>query len=201
MARRGVKPGQRAWFYNEGQVILGDGADATIQDVMNFGDIEVDETLVQRQRSEYYLERIIFWYNVSFVGSGSLLVQAQDIVRTRLGQIEISEWDTELADGQVQAPDYLANDFARIYQEDEHLAWNTRAFAYDGGALIVNSGESTSDAVGLPVPREAHKWDINVKTRIFEEQSIVFMLGARFPSADKTFTATWSTKCLLRRGK
>lgn len=198
MARRRVTS-DRAWYYNEGQLVCTNDDDANIQDLMLFSDIEVD-TALTRERSEFYIQRMILWFSLTYAASGEAINIDRTIASLRVGQIDPDLWEKDVDEGFVQSPDFVSEDWARIYQEADFSVGTNAPLVRNGAALIVDDSP-TGTAVAYPIPPADHVWDLSFKSRLFEEKQIALMLGTRFPGSGKSIICTWRVKFLLQRGR
>lgn len=208
MARRRIT-GDRAWLMGgvAFQLVVGSPGNSDSFPLISFDDIETDEAKVMRERSEWVLTRIIFWYRLSVFLPGNSQVASASVF-TRLGQVDD---DVDINDAADLENGYNLNKWGRVYQDDWQQAWQPQHLtgnnpeANVGMRLLVDTNsESTTNAWGFPVPNQVRKWDLNVKTRIREASSIVCQIGTDGvfgAPAGLLVNCSTAYKVLLQRGK
>lgn len=203
MARRRLKPGQTAWFYTNGSITLDPGVgsqETAFQSIVNFGDVEDNDVLLVREKSEYYLERLIIWFRLDFDSPGNLLGEGQ-LTNIRVGQVNFEQFELMTEANNYSDPDWGANDFIRIYQEDWFPMPHHRPYVFDGGAVSVST-EATADERAYVSVAPMYKWDLSVKTRMYEAHSIILQLATLNTGNNADFySVVWMSKSLWRRGK
>lgn len=203
MARQRVNP-DRAWFYREDTNVLTLAVPAVVVSapivVVNFEDLEGDiQTDLVRERSEWYTERIIMWFNV--VWNPDTAPVNPTMYGVRLGQID----DTEGADtSSLFFTEQQAQRFGRIYQEDLIQIYPSESILVSEPAGLVGTSEALeAGSRGYLAVQAMHKWDLNVKSRVRVDASIVIQHGpmsANVFNADEFFLE-YGLKILFRRGR
>lgn len=207
MARRRVSP-QRAWLADDRSdsftvSLSGTPVVTTYLELIDFNDLESNESLVARERSEYYFERLIVWFempeNLPNSASTPNLPMAMAIFTGDEAQFGADPSD--LKSVSVLSASVL-NEMSRCLQQDVFEQFNAQTLFYDNTLIHVDSsGEPNLSAAGYPIPRTIMKYDLNAKFRLAESDSLWFGLSAEAPFAGDEYSFRVWYKALLRRGR
>lgn len=209
MARTGKV--DRAWSLTRGSeafTVQSNGTTnvAEIVQVVGFSDIHGDEQTLQEEKSEWYLERVLLWYRLSYFSADGGLDKSDTPMFFRLGTGQISnlggpptylQISTE-ADGWDEYTQW-----ARVLHDDIWWVWQSRQQFYNNNSLLVDTGV-TANARGfhsIQVPKMA---DLTPRCRLFEDVDLLIAYGAAIPENvvdGETYACQWWSKCLWRHSR
>lgn len=195
--RRRTSRLNKGWMYTSDVTVLsGTNVPMSTSDICVFGDLGVDEGVIQRERSDYAMRRLLLWGVCTVSAGGAFITQALFDLRIRIGTIRLDDLDG--ADtAAMSPPDYAANLFGRIFWERNVAIWKSQGLPYSADTLVTDGGPATF--VAFPQPPYQFSLDIQLNARLTEEQNLVLMLGTDQDDDDISYGCFWNAKMLCTK--
>jgi len=206
MARGRVSP-DRAWLYNRGtaQLVVDTLSNpvvvAEVSEICNFDDIESDEALIGREKSEFVMLRLMLWYRWFYTPADQTDQGQRHGIpfNVRVGQLGVDVDVTAVEQWSATS----ASMYARIYQEAAHWGYARRLAAWDTNGIERVNTTGTITERAYQTPPEVHFMDLSMKSRLHERHGLVLVVGG--DSSDLVdgdiFSVRWNAKLLLQRGQ
>lgn len=196
MARR-VK--QQGWIVEEFSdtltVVIANPTVARYHSIITFGDVSESNAIVD-ERSDYYCERFLCWWNVDFVQDSGAL--AQGIYTVAFGTLETIETFNQNLDQAGAMSVGTTESFSRILHQGVYNSWNTKGIKTDSGGAV-ETANPNGGLVQYPVPQRIESFDYQGRFALREEQELGVVWASEFPFDGDVFALNVWTKSLWRK--
>lgn len=205
--RRTVRRPDRGWLTTTVATSFSVSDPVTFSDVepvILYNDIAVDEAGVTGERSDYFLQRMLGWYRLTYFNPNAGI--RERLSGFRIGLVEVTDpLDFAASDPVVNMKAngfaFCLEDWARVYHEDVWNTWHADATPFDGTALSVQTAAVTDDTAYM-LPGVCHTFDISPKGRLRDDTLVAIQWGP--PSLvglddNETFGVELYIKCLLQK--
>lgn len=170
-----------------------------------YSDIDDENDVLVKERSEFYLERLLGWYQPTFFASDVSNQFRQPLTGIRIGTFETQDTPVEddpryQAIEQTPFADEQALAFwAHVLHENCFTTWNSTAVQYAGAQVPrVDDEEDTLTGQGFALPLPTYHFDVSPNIRLSDVTNLYVQWGWARNSSVGENSFTWGLSIYLK---